>query len=160
MQRVFHSLLLASVFHAVYTWPPAPPSQLLAQLRWEINALLKGNKWRIWGEPFEIEMQSEGARLDVVFFFSHINMCLSGPSPPSGGGPQHQMEPRLACVSSSSTCHQAASHCRPPWFICCCCCCLIWNVTSLRVTANTCHQRLGFFFKKKKKEREIDDDEK
>lgn len=24
----------------------------------EINALLRGNKWRIWGEPFEIEMRS------------------------------------------------------------------------------------------------------
>lgn len=48
--------------------------------------------------PFEIEMQSEGApaRRWAFFFFSHINMCLSGPSPPSGGGPQHQMEPRLA----------------------------------------------------------------
>lgn len=62
----------------------------------EINALLRGNKWRIWGEPFEIEMQSGEwlrDRLDVGF--SHINMCLSGPSPSSGGGPQHQMEPSL-----------------------------------------------------------------
>lgn len=73
----------------------------------EINALLRGNKWRIWGEPFEIEMQSER---QARRRFSHINMCLSGPSPPSGGGPQHQMEPSLVYVSPTNTCHKAALH--------------------------------------------------
>lgn len=70
-----------------------PPSFRLVAA--EMNALLRGNKWRIWGEPFEIEMQSER---QARRRFSHINMCLSGPSPPSGGGPQHQMEHSLVYV--------------------------------------------------------------
>lgn len=57
--------------------------------------------------PLRLKCGLRGRR-DVGF--SHINMCLSGPSSPSGGGPQHQMEPSLACVSPASTCHEAAPH--------------------------------------------------
>lgn len=59
------------------------------------------------GSPLRLKCGLRGRR-DVGF--SHINMCLSGPSSPSGGGPQHQMEPSLACVSPASTCHEAAPH--------------------------------------------------
>lgn len=73
--------------------PPTQPYPVAVR----INALLKGNKWRIWGEPFEIEMQSGGVtERQARRRCSHISMCLSGPSSPSGGGPQHQMESSLA----------------------------------------------------------------
>lgn len=89
--------------------------------RREMSAPAKGSRGggRGWGvinggyegEPFEIEMRPERQpRRQGWGFFSHINMCLSGPSSPSGGGPQHQMEPSLACVSPASTCHEAGPH--------------------------------------------------
>lgn len=102
----FH-LCLTMAFAAVYTLLQQHRPASFGPVAVEINALLRGNKWRIWGEPFVIEMQSER---QTRRRFSHINMCLSGPSPPSGGGPQHQMELSLAYVSPTNTCHKAALH--------------------------------------------------